>query len=69
MCNYLVSSKGTGKIVPVHGMKAYVVVEIQFHSFLTSTLDGDEWSASCDSHFIPREITPSSGVARFLGPE
>jgi len=27
-------------------MKAYWRVEVQFHAFLTSTLDGDEWSAS-----------------------
>jgi len=29
----------------------YRGVEVQLHSFLTSTLYGDEWRASCPSHF------------------
>lgn len=57
------SSKGTGKIIPVLALKAYVGVEIQFHSLLTSALDGGE----CHSHFMPREIAPSVGIARFFG--
>ena len=32
--------------VPVHVVKAYWVVEVQLHSFLTSALDGDVWLAS-----------------------
>jgi len=27
------------------------VVEVQLHTFLTTALDGSEWSASCPSHF------------------
>jgi len=28
------------------------------HTFLTSALDGDEWSGSRPGHFIPRERVP-----------
>ena len=31
--------------VPVHVMKAYGGVEVQFHSYLNFVLDGGEWSA------------------------
>jgi hypothetical protein len=34
------------KAVPVHVIKAHLEVEVQFHSFLTSTIDGGEWSTS-----------------------
>jgi hypothetical protein len=33
------------KVIVLHAMKAYVGMEIQLHAFLTSALDGDEWSA------------------------
>ena len=55
--------------MPVLALKAYVGVGIQFHSFLTSALDGGEWSALCHSYCTRREIAPSSGVSRFFGPE
>jgi len=29
------------------------IVEINLHSFLALTLDGDEWSTSRPGHFIP----------------
>jgi len=41
------------KVVPVlyftkhQPMKTYWGVEVQFHAFLTSELDGGKWSASC----------------------
>jgi len=35
--------KKGGKIVLMHAMKAYEEVEVYLHSFLTLTLDGDEW--------------------------
>jgi hypothetical protein len=36
-----------------HAKKTYWGVEVQLHSFLTSALDGREWSASCASRFTP----------------
>jgi len=36
-------------------MKAYWTVELQFHAFFTSALNGDEWSASRSGRFTPRE--------------
>jgi hypothetical protein len=37
-------------------MKAYVVVEILFHAFSTSALEGSEWSASCLIALPPAEV-------------
>jgi hypothetical protein len=30
-------------------------VEVQLHSFLTTTLDNGEWITSCPGHFAPRK--------------
>jgi hypothetical protein len=35
-------------------------VEVQLHTFLTSALDGGEWSASCPADFTPREYDPGT---------
>jgi hypothetical protein len=32
-----------GKVVLAHTMKAIRTAQVWFHSFLTSTLEGDEW--------------------------
>jgi hypothetical protein len=40
-------------------MKAYGEVEVYFHAFLTSALDGDEWSASRPWRFTLRETALS----------
>ena len=36
----------TGKAVPVHAIRHTGGAEVQLHSFLNSSLDGGEWSAS-----------------------
>jgi hypothetical protein len=36
-------------------MKMYWGVEVQLHEFLTSALDGGEWSASFPNIFTPRK--------------
>jgi hypothetical protein len=43
------------KVISMHTMKAEVRVEVQFHSFLASVLDGADWSASWPSHFTARK--------------
>jgi len=35
-------------------------VEAQIHAFLTTALDGGEWSVSCLSHFTPRVKAPGT---------
>jgi hypothetical protein len=47
--------KSKGKGVPVHIMKGVGGVEVQLHSFLTSALDGGEWSASRPYRFTPEK--------------
>jgi hypothetical protein len=39
-------------------MKTYGGVDIQIYIFLTSTLVGSEWSASCSGRYIPGRNTP-----------
>jgi len=41
-------------------MKAYWGVEVYLHDFLTSELDGGEWSASLPGHFTPRQRAPGT---------
>jgi hypothetical protein len=43
-----------------HAMEAYWGVEVKLHAFLTSALDGDEWSASRLGRFTPRERVPDN---------
>jgi len=53
-----------------HAMKTYWAVEIWLHVFLTSALDGGEWSPSSlwsfspwkysDTHWIDRSCTPKN---------
>jgi hypothetical protein len=43
-----------------HTMKAYWVVQVQLHVFLTSALDGGEWSASHPGCFTPRVRYPGT---------
>jgi len=41
-----------------HSMKTYGGVDMYLHVFLTSVVDGGEWSASRSSHFTPGEEIP-----------
>jgi hypothetical protein len=41
-------------------MKTYRGVEAYIHAFLTSALDGGEWSASRLGRFAPRERAPGT---------
>jgi hypothetical protein len=41
-------------------MKAYVGVDVQIHTFLTSVLVGGEWSASRPGYFSPGERAPGT---------
>jgi hypothetical protein len=41
-----------------HTMKSYGGVEIYLHAFLTSALDGGEWSSSDPYRFTPRKKIP-----------
>jgi hypothetical protein len=52
-----------------HTMKAYGGMEVYLHAFLTSALDGGEWSASRPGRFIPKVRTPgTSWVGGCVGP-
>jgi len=41
------------QMCPLHAMKGCVGVEVQLHAFLTSALDGGEWSAPRPGRFTP----------------
>jgi hypothetical protein len=45
-------------------MKRYGGVEVIVPPFITSALDGGEWSASCPCHFTPGEAAPSKRCRR-----
>jgi hypothetical protein len=61
----LLKVKGNGEVVTV--MKAHWGVEVYLHAFLTSALDGGEWSASCPGRFTPRKKEPLVPIGRRLG--
>jgi hypothetical protein len=53
-----------------HDMKTYEAVEVQLHVFLTSALDGGEWSTSRPGCFTAGEIDPSSHwIGGWVGPK
>jgi hypothetical protein len=50
-------------------MKAFWGEEVQLHAFLTSALDGVEWSASRPGRFTPKERTPATHwIGGWVGP-
>jgi len=51
-----------------HNMKAHMRVAVELHAFLISTLDGDEWLASCHGRYTPVESDPLIYcIARWMG--
>jgi hypothetical protein len=50
-------------------MKTYGEVEVYLHAFLSSALDGGEWSASRPGRFTPRERAPGTHcIGGWVGP-
>ena len=49
-CLQAYHSKSKCKLLPVHSMKAHGELELQFHVFLSSVLDGFQWSAVRTCH-------------------
>jgi hypothetical protein len=47
-------------------MKTYGRVEVYFHTFLISALNGNKWSASGSGRFTPRERVPGT---HWIGPQ
>jgi len=43
-----------------HSMKTFVGVEVYVHAFLTSKLDGGEWSPSRTGRFTAEEKVPGT---------
>jgi hypothetical protein len=43
-----------------HAKKVYWGAEVQLHAFLTSAIDGGEWSASRPYRFTPTERAPGT---------
>jgi hypothetical protein len=67
------TDKGKGKVARAlkehHNMKAYWGVEVQLHAFLSSVLDGGEFSASHTGRFTPRERAPGTHwIEGWVGP-
>jgi hypothetical protein len=48
-------------------MKAYWGAEVYLHAFLSSALDGGEWSALRPGRFTPREMAPCFPLNRRVG--
>jgi hypothetical protein len=56
-------------LIKRHAMKAYWRVDVWLHAFLTSTLDGGEWSASLPGRFSPRESAAGTHwIGGWVGP-
>jgi hypothetical protein len=47
-----------GKVFPVHAIRHAGGVKVEFHSFLTSVLDGEEWLTLRPGRLAPKERTP-----------
>jgi len=59
-CHNVVNMSAMGA-VRINSMKAYIE-DVELHSFTTSAIDGDEWSASCSGHCTLVERAP--GIPR-----
>jgi hypothetical protein len=54
-------------LIKPHAMKICAVVEVHFHAFLTSALDGGEWSASRPRSLYLQGKSPWYQLDRRLG--
>jgi len=50
----------TTQVVLLLAMKAYERVEFELRSFLTTSVDGGEWSAPGPSRFTPEDRGPTT---------
>jgi hypothetical protein len=56
-------------LIKHHAMKTYGGVEVHFHAFLNSVLEGDEWLASRPGRFIPGETdSGTQWIGGWVGP-
>jgi hypothetical protein len=55
------------EVAPVHAMKAYRRVEVWFHTFLNSELDGGEQSASRIGRVAPRGMSSRQPLTKRVG--
>jgi hypothetical protein len=57
------------RFVKHHNINTYTGVKLQLHAFLTSALDGGEWSAARPGRFTPGVRAPGTyWIGRWVGP-
>jgi len=54
------SSQTVSKVASVQAIKSYGAIQVKLHPFLTSTLDGDEWTALCRFPNVETQIVISN---------
>jgi hypothetical protein len=69
LSKYIVKVKLSLGLTMYHAMKTNGEVKVQFHTFLTSALDGGEWSATCPVLFTPGDSPQYPLDRRLGGPE
>jgi hypothetical protein len=68
-CARVITSNDMGRLTEPYAMKAYWGSGVQLHAFLTSALDGGEWSTSRLGSFTPKEKSPGCHwITGWVGP-